>query len=264
MDITSLIGLVGTAVIIFVTIIIEGGNPLSYINVAAALTAIGGTLMACCLAYPMDLVKKAPAGLMKVIKSEHHNLVETVSQLVEMCSMVRREGLLALDSMVKNFDDPFLARGTQFVVDGLDPESTRLILEADLAAKKHRHAEVRGIYDFLGSVAPGYALVGTLLGLVAMLSDLDPSTVGHKMALALLCTFYGCGLANAFFMPVGKKLAIKSDEEIFRYKLILEGLLGIQAGENPRNLEDRLKAYLPAAIRQQITDASGGAAKEAA
>ncbi len=264
MDITSLIGLGGALVIIIVTIKIEGGNPLSYINAAAALTAIGGTFMAACLAYPMETVKKLPQGLMKVLKTEHHDLVGTVSQLVEMCSMVRREGLLALDAMVKTFDDPFLARGTQFVVDGLDPDSTRMILEADLQAKKHRHAELRGAYDFLGAVAPGYALVGTLLGLVAMLADLDPAQVGHKMSLALLCTFYGCGLANAFFMPVAKKLAVKSDEELFRYKLILEGLLGIQAGENPRNLEDRLKAYLPANLRQAITDSSGASAKEAA
>ncbi|NUQ01476.1 MAG: motility protein A [Armatimonadetes bacterium] len=259
MDIASVVGLVGAFVVVMITIVIEGGSPMGYVNAAAFLTAIVGALMACLLAFPMDVVKKLPAAIKKVLFTEHSDLVGTVDQLVEMCTVVRREGLLALDALVKEIQDPFFAKGTQYVVDGLDPDSTRAILQADLSAKKHRHATVRGMFEFLGNVAPGYALVGTLLGLVAMLANLDPATVGHKMSLALLCTLYGCGAANALFMPMANKLKIKSDEELFRYKIILEGLLGIQAGDNPRNLEDRLKAYLPAELRGQT--ASGGAAR---
>ena len=263
MDLASVIGLAGAGLIIIVTIIIEGGNPLSYINAAAALTAIGGSCMALLLAFPLDVVKKAPTGLKKVIGGGHSDTVGTVNTLVEMCTVVRREGLLALDPMVQQLTDPFFIKGTQYVVDGMDPDATKAILQADLSAKRHRHAEVRGMFEFLGNVAPGYALVGTLLGLVAMLSNLDPTTVGHKMALALLCTFYGCGLANAFFMPVANKLKVKSDEELFCYKIIMEGLLGIQAGDNPRNLEDRLKAYLPATQRDLVGSGAGARAEAA-
>ncbi len=260
MDITTLIGLGGALAIVIATIKIEGGNPLSYINAAAFLTAVGGSMMALLLGYPMEVVKKLPAGLKKLAQHETVDLQQTVAQLVEMCTMVRREGLLALDSMVKTMNDPFMAKGAQYVVDGLDPESLRAILQADLTAKRQRHALVRSMFEFLGNVAPGYALVGTLLGLVAMLADLDPAEVGHKMSLALLCTFYGCGLSNAFFIPAASKLKVKSEAELFRYKLVLEGLQGIQAGENPRNLEDRLHAYLPSQQRGSIP--SGGAAGE--
>lgn len=245
MDIASLAGLVGTVIVIFVAIALEGGNPLSYINAPAALMSIGGSFMAVLVAYPTADVKKIMAGVKKLISQEHVDLKSTIDVLVDMCEKVRREGLLALDSMTKTIEDPFLAKGARCVVDGFDPDSTRAILEADMEAKKHRHHIVRSMFELMGNVAPGYALVGTLLGLVAMLANLDPETVGHKMSLALLCTLYGCGLANAVFIPSANKLKLKSDEEIWRCKLVIEGLLVIQAGENPRTLRERLEAFLP-------------------
>ncbi|MBI2301646.1 MAG: MotA/TolQ/ExbB proton channel family protein [Armatimonadetes bacterium] len=256
MDITSLIGIGGAFAIVMTCIVLEGGNPLSYINIPAALTALGGAIMATCLAYSMDDVKKLMPAFMKLIKGQHVDLVKTVEQLVEMCSTVRRDGLLALDALAANLDDAFFVKGVQYVVDGLDPDTLKQALQADIDARKHRHATVRGMFDFMGAVAPGYALVGTLLGLVAMLADLNPATVGHKMSLALLCTLYGCGVANAFFVPAAKKLGNKSEEELFQCRIVLEGLLRIQAGESPRILEDRLKAYLPAQLRSKVSGMS--------
>jgi chemotaxis protein MotA len=182
----------------------------------------------------------------------------TITRLVEMCTLVRRDGLLALDAVVRTIEDPFLAKGVQFVVDGMEPELTKEILHLDLANKKHRHHQARGLLEMAAAIAPGFALVGTLVGLVSMLAELDPKTVGSKMALALICTLYGCFVANAIFMPSVKNLEFKSEQELLVNEIMVEGLLGIQAGENPRHLEDRLKAFLPMKARA----AFGGGATE--
>jgi chemotaxis protein MotA len=119
-----------------------------------------------------------------------------------------------------------------------------------LESKKHRHHQARAMIDMAAAIAPGFALVGTLVGLVSMLANLDPATVGHKMALALICTLYGCFVANALLMPMSRNLEYKSEQELLVNEIMTEGLLGIQAGDNPRHLEDRLKAFLPLRIRE--------------
>lgn len=256
MDISTPIGLLGSGGVILVAILIEGGNPMAFFNIPACITVFGG--LACCvlLAYPLEHLGSTVGIIRSLFFKPQLDVASTINTLVDMCTLVRRDGLLALDAVVRRVDDPFLAKGVQFVVDGMEPELTKEILHIDLSAKKKRHNQAKALIDMLGSIAPGFALVGTLVGLVAMLSNLDPKTVGSKMALALICTLYGCFVANGILMPASRNLEFKSQQEMLVNEIMMEGLLGIQAGENPRHLEDRLKAFLP--IKQRQAAASGG------
>jgi chemotaxis protein MotA len=260
MDITTPIGLFGAVALVFVAILIEGGNPVAFINAPASLMVFGGLTCTMMLAYPMEQLKDAIGIIRQLFFMGKLDAVSTINTLVDMCTLVRRDGLLALDAVVRNLEDPFLAKGVQFVVDGMEPELTKEILNLDLSSKRHRHHQARGILDMCAAIAPGFALVGTLVGLVSMLANLDPSTVGHKMALALICTLYGCFVANAIFMPASKNLEFKSEHELLVNEIMVEGLLGIQAGENPRHLEDRLKAFLPMRHRDKAGGGRGSAA----
>lgn len=257
MDIATPIGLIGTLVLILAAIVIEGGNPAAFFNIPALMTVGGGLACALLVAYPLPVITGSIGLAKHLLFVPKTDIVGTINTLVEMCTLVRRDGLLALDQVVRKVEDPFLAKGVQFVVDGMEPELTKEILHLDLEQKRHRHHEARAIIDLCGGVAPGYALIGTLVGLVAMLSDLDPATVGHKMALALICTLYGVGSSNAIFIPASRNLEYKSDKELLVNEIMVEGLLGIQAGENPRHLEDRLKAFLP--ISQRAKAGTGAA-----
>lgn len=254
MDIATLIGVGGAAALIVVGIILGGASLVSYIDPPSMVIVIGGTVMALFVAYPMPRVMELLGIIRKVLFAQRFDTLATIRKLTEMCAVVRREGLLALDAQIADVEDPFLAKGAQFVVDGTDPEMTRVVLEADLECKRRRHSSARGMLEFCASMSPAFGMIGTLIGLVAMLAQLDPATLGPKMAVALLTTFYGSCMANILFIPMAKKLSEASDREMLVCRVVIEGLLGIQAGENPRNLEDKLLAYLPVPMRKQLGD----------
>jgi len=266
MDIATIIGIVGSLLLIVIGIIIGGGNIMGYIDMPSVAIVVGGTVMAMLAAYPLSKVKDLIGILRKTVFSPHFDPIGTIDILVHMCTQVRREGLLALDALIGELSDPFLIKGAQFVVDGADPEMTRTILETDIGSKKQRHSSAKGMLDFGAMIAPAYGMVGTLIGLVAMLANLsDTATLGPKMAVALLTTLYGSIIANCICLPLANKLKYASEQECLIAYIVVEGLLGIQAGENPRNLEDKLKAFLPASLRERVgAEPVVGAAQEAA
>lgn len=164
----------------------------------------------------------------------------------------RREGLLALEQDVMEINDPFLQKGIQLVVDGTDPELVRNILETKLTFLEERHQKGRGLFSTMGQLAPSFGLIGTLIGLIQMLSQLDdPTNLGSGMAVALITTLYGALLANLLFNPLAGKLRIRSLEEVLLKEVMIEGVLSIQAGENPRIVREKLNAFL-ATERERI------------
>ena len=260
MDIGTLIGLFGGVFFVMFGIISSGSSIGAYIDPASIIIVIGGALAATIMAYPLDKFKKVIAITKSAFFNKALSPISIIKELIELANVARREGLLALEEAGQQTEDDFLKKGIMLIVDGTDPELVRNILETELVFLEERHAEGRGLYETLAAFGPAFGMIGTLIGLINMLGDLDdPTTLGPSMAVALITTLYGSLLANAFATPMASKLKYKSAEEILVKEVVVEGLLSIQAGENPRIIEEKLKTFLPPELRDEFNDASEGA-----
>ncbi len=254
MDFASIVGLfVGFTLVLFG--ISLQGSLVAYASATGVLIVLGGTMGGIILAYSFTHLRDAIVAL-KIIFSEQENEAnEVISTLVSFAEKARREGLLALEDEARQLDDEFLRKGIQLVVDGTDPELVRSILETELDFMEERHSITWGVYDKAGELSPAFGMIGTLIGLIAMLGRLDdPSSVGPGMATALITTFYGTLSSNLMFVPMAEKLKVKSEEEILVKEVMIEGILSIQAGENPRIVEEKLKAFLSSDTREEIEE----------
>ncbi len=194
-----------------------------------------------------------------IFKNLPSNEMETIQNIIALSNVARKEGLLALEETANGIEDEFLKKGILLIVDGTDPELVRSILETELNCIEGRHNDVIGFWDKLSAMGPAWGMIGTLIGLINMLKDLnDVSTIGPNMAVALVTTFYGSVLANWICIPVLNKLRIKNAGEIMMKEVIVEGLLSIQAGENPRVIEEKLKSFLKPAVRSEYELNEGG------
>lgn len=244
MDISTIVGLISGVIFIVVSILLNGRLGLFW-DAPSVLIVFGGSLAALLVAYPLP---KFLEGL-KTVKHGFSNVVldplALITKINELALAARKEGLLALEEMAQSMEDPFLKKGILLIVDGTDPELVRSILETELTFIENRHKDNQGFWASLADLGPAWGMIGTLIGLIAMLDSLDdPSTIGPKMAVALITTLYGSLLANFFATPIQNKLKIKSNDEILLKQVMIEGLLSIQAGENPRVIEEKLKAFL--------------------
>ncbi|MBN4067656.1 MAG: motility protein A [Alkaliphilus sp.] len=252
MDIGSIAGLL-VGLLFIILGIMDGGSLASFINMPSLQIVVGGTFAATFIAYPMKKVFESAKIAGKVFGSSKDDPTIVLSKIIELANTARKEGLLALEEISQSIDDKFLNKGVMLIVDGTDPELVRNLLETELAFIEERHSDGRGLFDTLGMLAPAFGMVGTLIGLINMLAKLDdPSTVGPSMAVALITTLYGSLMANLIFIPIATKLKLRSREEILIKEIIVEGLLSIQAGENPRIIEEKLKAFLPPKIREAL------------
>lgn len=196
-----------------------------------------------------------------IMKVPQFNEAETIRQIIDLSNIARKEGLLALEEAAStNIEDEFLKKGILLIVDGTDPELVRSIMETELVAIEGRHKSVIGFWENLGAMGPAWGMIGTLIGLINMLKKLDdPAAIGPQMAVALVTTFYGSVLANWICAPVATKLKSNNDQEIMMKEIVVEGLLSIQAGENPRVIEEKLKSFLAPKVRAAISqDGEGG------
>jgi chemotaxis protein MotA len=188
--------------------------------------------------------------VLKAIFNKPADPAVVIGQLVQLAEVARRDGILALENRVAEVKDPFLVSGIQMAVDGTDPEVIQTVMETELSNLMERHASGKGLLDGMGKYAPAFGMIGTLIGLVAMLSNMDdPSSIGAGMAAALLTTLYGAIMANCIFLPMADKLALRSSEEVLVKTIIIQGVMSIQSGDNPRNVEAKLKTFLPPALR---------------
>lgn len=249
MDIATLIGLLlGLACIVLAVVI--GGSAMAYVNAPSMLIVIGGATAATLTAYPLSRFLKLPKVTAKALFSKATNPAKLIHQLVELAEVARRDGILALESVTDEIDEPFLVNGLRMAVDGSDPEVIESIMETELENLMERHEAGRGMLEAMGKYAPAFGMIGTLIGLVAMLANMDdPSKIGAGMAAALITTLYGTLLANIVFLPMADKLASRSSEEVLNKTIIIQGVMAIQSGDNPRNVESKLLTFLPPSVR---------------
>ena len=193
-----------------------------------------------------------------VFKDEVMDAGAVISNVINLANVARKEGLLALEEASGDIEDPFLKKGIMLVVDGTDAELVRGILETELVCLEERHKKVIGFWEKWAELGPAWGMIGTLIGLVNMLNNMeDASAIGPAMAVALLTTLYGSMIANWLCAPIAAKMKVNNDLEVIVKEVMVEGLLSIQAGENPRVIEEKLKSFLSPAVRNEVGDAGG-------
>ncbi|MBP3038900.1 flagellar motor protein MotP [Bacillaceae bacterium Marseille-Q3522] len=247
--------LFGIAMIIF-GILSTGGLSgfLSFIDPSSVLIVIGGVFSGLLINFPVKEIKQMFIVLRQAFSHHDPSLSRLLETFVSLAEKARREGILSLEVKIREIDDPFLKKGMLLVIDGLESELIEDILHADIAAMEERHRKGRSILEKAGEYAPAWGMIGTLIGLVLMLRNLnDPASLGPNMAVAILTTFYGSLMANLIFLPLAAKLQLKTDEEIFYKQIIIEGVLGVQSGQNPRILGEKLSAFLSDDERLEVS-----------
>ena len=261
MDIATIVGLVIGIACCIIGIISSGGVTAfgHFVDPASAIVTFGGAF-GCMLTQAKSIPElgkcaKTISLAFKVPKADEVNVIENI---IRLSNIARKEGLLALEEAANDVDDEFLKKGIMLIVDGTDPELVRSIMETELGAIDGRHQEKIQFWANLGSMGPAWGMIGTLVGLVNMLYEMDdPSSIGPSMAVALITTLYGSLLANWICTPVATKLKLNNANEITMKEIAIEGLLSIQAGENPRVIEEKLKSFLAPADRASDS-AEGG------
>ncbi len=262
MDLTSIIGVVlGLVLIVFV-----GISPSllgNFWDGASLAIVLGGTLAAVIASYPLSKLKDVPKHMKILLQGKRYNVGALIDTLVEMAQLARKNGLLALEEKANEIDDMFFRQGIMLIVDATEPEEVRDMLENELDVMAQRHEESLGIYEKASSFAPAFGMIGTLVGLVNMLKGMDiesggAGNIGQDMSVALITTFYGCMFANLLFMPIAKKLRVRNEEEFLYKQIMIEGILAIQSGDNPKFLKEKLVTYLGQKERLKILDAEGG------
>ncbi len=252
MDLATLIGLLGAFGIITAAIVL-GGSAGIFVNVPSLLIVLGGSIMVVLMKFPLKSTLGAFGVAAKAFMFKADSPDELIEQGVRLAEVARKEGLLGLEGV--EIENPFLQRGVQMCVDGQEPEFVRSVLSKDINLTIERHEQGQAIFKALGDVAPAMGMIGTLIGLVQMLSAMDdPKKIGPAMAVALLTTLYGAIIANAIALPIADKLAVRSAEERLNKSLILEAINSIQEGVNPRVIKDLLATYLPEKKRASLKE----------
>ncbi len=249
MDLATLLGLI-TAFSLVVISIMMGGPFILFVNIPSLVIVAGGTIGATFISYPM----KDVFGVIKIIKNaffaKTQSTTQVIGDLVQYASKVRKDGILSLQETIKVIENPFITKGLQLVIDGLDPNAIKDIMDIEVEFIESRHKQGAEMCSMMGTTAPAMGLIGTLIGLVQMLQNMeDPSSIGPAMAVALLTTFYGAVFANIVFNPLASKLQIRSKEEVLTKELIKEGIICIAQGDNPRIIEQKLHSYISPNLR---------------
>lgn len=263
MDIFTLLGMI-LALACCVYGVISGGGVLTNIwDPASVVVTMGGTVCTMLVAFKISDLATLGKLYAKAMKTSHYDTVAGIKTIIDLANVARKEGLLALEEIVKTVDEPFLQKGILLIVDGTDAELVKGIMEAEIGSLESRHSANTGIIETMASYAPAFGMIGTLLGLINMLKNLsDPSALGPGMAVALVTTLYGSMIANIACNPVANKLKSHSADEVMYKEIMLEGMLSIQAGENPRIIEEKLFSFLPRKVKEQALADSGGGGKE--
>ena len=265
MDLASIIGLILCIILVIFGIVFDKSagivfsNLNSFVDIPSVLITFGGSFSCILASYTISGFLEGLKSFRLVLKSSEINVPDIITKIIELSNVARKEGLLSLEEAAGDIDDPFLQKGILLVVDGTDPELVRAIMETELVSVEGRHKDKIGFWENLGAMGPAWGMIGTLIGLINMLKALDdPSAIGPAMAVALLTTLYGSMLANWICAPVASKLKDKNASEMMVKEIEIEGLLSIQAGENPRVIEEKLKSVLAPADRGGSGDEDGG------
>jgi len=262
LDLASILGLfLCLAVVIYGILVGQDGFSvlLNFVDVPSIFITIGGSF--CCVLIMSPGLKGFVNSIKSfglILKEIPSNEEATIRTIIELSNVARKEGLLALEEAANGIDDEFLRKGVLLIVDGTDPELVRSIMETELNCVEDRHSSIVGFWDSLAAMGPAWGMIGTLIGLINMLQKMDePKSIGPNMSVALVTTFYGAVLANWICIPISTKLKANNSKEIRIKEVMVEGLLSIQAGENPRVIEEKLKSFLSPARRAAMKEEGG-------
>jgi chemotaxis protein MotA len=253
MDIATVIGIVLGAGLLAGAIMLKT-SILTFFDAASVAIVLGGTAAAALISFPLSQVIKILVVVRKVFFTKPVNPASYVGTIVRLAEVARRDGILSLESQLSDGDhDEFLARGLRMAIDGQDPSVIEAALEQEVETIAERHANGKALFDNIGKYAPAFGMIGTLIGLVIMLQQMeDASKLGPAMAVALITTFYGALIANLFALPIADKLALRSSQEIAAKLLVIRGVMSIQAGDNPRIVQQKLLAFLDVRQRKAV------------
>jgi len=245
-DLLSLIGIALAGVALLLGATLKGAGIKALLSMAAFVIVVVGTIASICVQTPGSVMKRSLGLLPWIIRPPKYDSDALVRSLVEWSTEARRQGLLGLEALLSDPTlDEFLRKGLQMVVDGSEPEAVRRVLEVELSNREHADTRAARVYEGMGIYAPTLGIIGAVLGLMAVMQNLaDPSKLGHGIAAAFVATIYGIGLANLIFLPIANKLKGLVQQQAQVREMMIEGLVSIAQGDNPRNIELKLQGYL--------------------
>lgn len=259
MDIASLGGLVLGGVMFVFGVLSNKADFGDFVDVPSVIITIGGSISGVIGSNTIPDFVSGLKGFTLIFRGIKEDPSTIIKNIIDLSNVARKEGLLALEEAANGIEDEFMKKGIMLVVDGTDPELVRGILETDLTCIESRHKKVIAFWEKWAELGPAWGMIGTLVGLVNMLNNMeDASTIGPAMSVALLTTLYGSLIANWFCNPVATKLQVNNALEMMMKEVIVEGLLSIQAGENPRVIEEKLKSFLAPKVREGLSQEGGG------
>lgn len=245
MDLGTIIGILAGFFFLIKFGIGSTANIVMFIDIPSVAIVFGGVATVMITAYPLSVAKTIPGIAKFVFIPQKRDIPGVIKTIISFAEQARREGILALENRLPEVNDPFLKKGIQLAVDGTEQGLIRDILQTEMNSLEGRHKGNAAMFDDIGAMGPAYGMIGTLIGLVLMLANMsDPSSIGPAMAVALITTFYGSVIANMVAIPIAMKLKYYTSEEMMEKTIMLEGILSLQAGENPRIVEWKLLAYL--------------------
>jgi len=254
LELTTIFGIAFGFICICISIFL-GGTLDTFLHPISAFIVFGGTIAATIVSYPAKMLKSLTVVFKNAFRKKEIDLNKEIDLIIKIANVARREGLLALEDAMDEIDNPFLKKGIMLIVDGADTELIKNVMQTEIYFIQERHTQGQAIVRSMATYAPAFGLIGTLIGLINMLKGLeDPDALGAGMSTALITTFYGVLLANLVLSPIAKKLKTQSENEGLQKELLLEGLLSIQDGENPRIIRDKLVAFV---ARRDIKNADG-------
>jgi len=256
MDIGTIVGLIGGAGVLLVSMVMSGGiRP--FIDYPSMMVVIGGSLASVLLSSPLPEFFNLFRVVKKLFKNRPEDHRQLIAQIVSLAETARRDGLLALEARLEEIQNPFLVLGIQMAVDGARPEVIQDVLNNEMATVAARHQKGKLLLELFGKYGPAFGMLGTLIGLIIMLGNMkDPDSIGPGMAVALITTFYGSIIANVFALPMADKLSSLSKHELLGMEIILRGVMSIQSGDNPRVIEQKLSTFLPPNQRGNLRKAA--------
>lgn len=246
MDIATILGIVVALGSIIGGQALEGGHLGSIMQLTAFIIVMGGTIGACCVQNPLSVVIRSIGALSLAIAGPHIDNKSIIKLILDLATVSRKQGLLALEGKLKDIKDPFMRKGVQLIVDGTDPKAVHEILEIEVEHHEEEGVAAAKVWEAAGGYAPTVGILGAVLGLIHVMENLaDPSKLGGGIAVAFVATVYGVGAANLFFLPLANKIKYKLKEEAGSRNMVIMGLVGLAQGENPRLLQEKLESFLP-------------------
>jgi chemotaxis protein MotA len=257
MDITTIVGLLSGFAALIIAFVMEGGTMGALSSATAAIIVLGGTFGATVLSFTAEELKKVPAILRICFQSRQYDFHSLIDEIVRLSDQARREGLLSLEQNFEEISDPFLKLGVQLVIDGVEGTLLQGLLETDIYCMEKRHKSGIAIFEAAGGYSPTMGIIGTVMGLVNVLGRMDdPGSLGPAIAVAFIATLYGVGFANLLWLPIATKLKTKHQKEAFYREICLEGILSLQAGENPAFIREKLLVFFDRRQREIHSEGS--------